>query len=267
MNITTALPTIPASPMPASDFVGRDNQQRNLVTESPASDSQGDATQAQTQANGGEAKEAQKSDKQAGRKAEDKPESERSKEEQTEIDEEIQELKQRDAEVRTHEQAHASVGGQYAGSPSYEYEKGPDGKSYATAGEVPIDISDVPGDPQATIQKMAVVRRAALAPAEPSSADRKIAAEAASKTAAARAELAKQNAPGAEDEDSEGTKVQGPQTKSLKGKGEEASEQSDSAASSQAERKTLSAEQRSLMIADFYQKRVSPSETGFSATA
>ncbi|TMS88738.1 catalase, partial [Pseudoalteromonas sp. S201] len=32
----------------------------------------------------------------------------------------IKELKARDTEVRIHEQAHASVGGKYAGSPSYE---------------------------------------------------------------------------------------------------------------------------------------------------
>ena len=43
----------------------------------------------------------------------------------------VAELKSRDQEVRTHEQAHAAAGGQYAGSPSYEYEQGPDGKRYA----------------------------------------------------------------------------------------------------------------------------------------
>ena len=102
----------------------------------------------------------------------------------------ITELKARDTEVRIHEQAHASVGGQYAGSPSYEYQRGPDGTNYAVGGEVQIDVSEIPGDPQATIDKMQTVRAAALAPAEPSGADRSIAADATQKLAAAQAELA-----------------------------------------------------------------------------
>lgn len=101
----------------------------------------------------------------------------------------VAELKRRDAEVRAHEQAHAQVGGEYAGAPSYEYEVGPDNQRYAVAGEVPIDAAPVPGDPEATIQKMEVVKRAALAPAEPSSADRQVAALADRQRAAAQAEL------------------------------------------------------------------------------
>jgi hypothetical protein len=104
---------------------------------------------------------------------------------------EIQELESRDREVRLHEQAHAAVGGPHAGSPSYEYQYGPDGRSYAVGGEVMIDVSEVTGDPQATIEKMQTVRAAALAPANPSGADRAIAAEATKKIAAAQAELTK----------------------------------------------------------------------------
>ncbi|MCU4677633.1 putative metalloprotease CJM1_0395 family protein [Catenovulum sp. 2E275] len=102
---------------------------------------------------------------------------------------ELEELKARDQEVRTHEQAHANMGGQHAGSPSYEFERGSDGKNYAVSGEVQIDVSEVAGDPQATIQKMEQVKRAALAPAEPSSADRKVANEASQKAQQARADL------------------------------------------------------------------------------
>ncbi|MGP9799431.1 putative metalloprotease CJM1_0395 family protein [Rheinheimera sp. NSM] len=105
---------------------------------------------------------------------------------------EIRELKARDQEVKTHEQAHAAVGGRYAGAPSYSYELGPDGKQYAVGGEVSIDISPVAGDPQATVQKMQQVRAAALAPAEPSSADRRIASEAAQRQIQAQAELVQQ---------------------------------------------------------------------------
>ncbi|VXC98473.1 conserved hypothetical protein [Pseudomonas sp. 8Z] len=103
---------------------------------------------------------------------------------------EISDLAQRDREVRTHEQAHAAVGGQHAGSPTYRFERGPDGQRYAVSGEVGIDASAIPGDPEATLQKMEIVRRAALAPAEPSAQDLSVAAMAQAQAAQARAELA-----------------------------------------------------------------------------
>ena len=105
----------------------------------------------------------------------------------------VEELKQRDRTVRAHEQAHLAVAGQYArGGPSFSYQRGPDGGQYAVGGEVPIDLSPVPGDPQATVQKALSIQRAALAPADPSSADRQIAARAAAMTAQARQELSQQ---------------------------------------------------------------------------
>tara|TARA_R110002124_G_scaffold31147_4_gene105957 strand:- start:822 stop:1589 length:768 start_codon:yes stop_codon:yes gene_type:complete len=104
--------------------------------------------------------------------------------------EEVSELAARDREVRSHEQAHMAAGGQYAGSVQYDYKRGPDGRLYAVGGEVGIDTSRVPGDPQATIDKMEQVRRAALAPAEPSGQDLAVAAQAAQVVAQARAELA-----------------------------------------------------------------------------
>ncbi|MGP9825772.1 putative metalloprotease CJM1_0395 family protein [Ectopseudomonas khazarica] len=103
---------------------------------------------------------------------------------------EIADLVQRDREVRTHEQAHAAVGGQYAGSPTYSFKRGPDGQRYAVSGEVGIDTAAVPNDPEATLRKMEVVLRAALAPAEPSAQDLRVAAQAQAKAAQARVELA-----------------------------------------------------------------------------
>jgi hypothetical protein len=50
-----------------------------------------------------------------------------------------------------HEQAHAFLGGQYASSPEYEYERGPIGRRYAVSGEVSIDISKV-ATPQETVR-------------------------------------------------------------------------------------------------------------------
>ncbi|MBO6826079.1 MAG: hypothetical protein JJ879_07750 [Sneathiella sp.] len=104
----------------------------------------------------------------------------------------VKQLKERDREVRAHEQAHAQVGGQYAGSPTYEYQTGPDNQRYAVGGEVKIDTSEIPGDPEATITKMDIVIRAALAPAEPSAQDRKVAAMASAKKSEALVELNQQ---------------------------------------------------------------------------
>lgn len=101
----------------------------------------------------------------------------------------VDELQARDREVRDHEQAHARVGGQYAGEPSYTYQTGPDNKQYAVGGEVPIDVAPIDGDPEATIEKMEIVKAAALAPAEPSGQDRKVAALADAQRLAAMAEL------------------------------------------------------------------------------
>lgn len=104
---------------------------------------------------------------------------------------EVRELKQRDTEIRQHEQAHAAVGGPYAGSPQYEFTTGPDGKRYVSAGEVPIDAS-AERTPEQTIRKAEIVIRAALAPADPSSQDRQVAAQAQKLRTEAQAELRKQ---------------------------------------------------------------------------
>lgn len=91
---------------------------------------------------------------------------------------EVAELKQRDKDIRTHEEAHLAAAGSYARSgATYEYKEGPDGKEYAIHGEVMIDSSEEPS-PEATISKMRVVRAAALAPASPSPQDLKVSASA-----------------------------------------------------------------------------------------
>jgi membrane-associated HD superfamily phosphohydrolase len=107
--------------------------------------------------------------------------------------EKLRELRQRDREVRAHEQAHAAVAGSLAkGAPSFDYERGPDGQLYAVGGEVQIDTSAVPGDPEATAEKAQQIRRAALAPANPSQQDRAVAAAASALEAKARVEMAKE---------------------------------------------------------------------------
>ncbi len=91
----------------------------------------------------------------------------------------ITELKQRDMEVKRHEMAHISASGGLAVSgANFTYQRGPDGRNYAVGGEVSIDTSPVSGDPEATVAKMQQVRSAALAPADPSAQDMKVAARA-----------------------------------------------------------------------------------------
>ena len=170
--------------------------------------------------------------------------------------EQIKELKARDTEVRIHEQAHAAVGGQYAGSPSYEYQRGPDGTNYAVGGEVQIDVAEIKGDPKATIEKMQTVRAAALAPQEPSSADRSIAADATQKLMAAQAELASQSADDNADSGKSTFKIN--------------SEYGEDSATQTSETKTakrdVEVDERAERIANFYQTATSPAnQNQFSA--
>ncbi len=105
---------------------------------------------------------------------------------------EIRKMQLRDREVRAHEAAHATAGGGHAGSPSYTFERGPDGQTYAVAGSVSIDIAPIKGDPEATLQKAQQIRAAALAPANPSAQDMKVAQKAQTMAASARSEIAQQ---------------------------------------------------------------------------
>lgn len=107
----------------------------------------------------------------------------------------VEELKRIDAKVRAHEMAHlAAGGGLVRGGASYTYEIGPDGKQYAVGGEVKIDMSVNPDDPEGAIQKMQQVRRAALAPADPSPQDRSVAQQASNIEAQMRAKLMEEKA-------------------------------------------------------------------------
>jgi hypothetical protein len=110
----------------------------------------------------------------------------------------VRELKRRDAEVRNHEMAHVAAGGsQVQGGANFEYEVGPDGKRYAVGGNVSIDTS--PGEtPEESLIRAQTIRRAAMAPANPSPQDRQVAAQAMGMETAARKELAAERREGAE---------------------------------------------------------------------
>lgn len=101
----------------------------------------------------------------------------------------LEELKKIDKDVQAHEAAHQAAAGQYFRGKSFTYRVGPDGQRYAIAGDVQVDTSSIPGNPKATIAKMDRIRRAALAPGDPSPQDAKVAAEAARAAMQAEAEL------------------------------------------------------------------------------
>lgn len=102
----------------------------------------------------------------------------------------VEKLARTDREVRAHEQRHIAAGsGVVTGGPSFSYTTGPDGRRYAVGGEVSIDAS--PGrTPEETLVKAQQIRRAALAPADPSGQDRQVAAAAARMEIEARQALA-----------------------------------------------------------------------------
>ena len=103
-------------------------------------------------------------------------------------------LKARDREVRNHENAHRAAGGDLVRGGSYDYQQGPDGRRYAIGGDVTIDTSPVPGAPEATAEKMRRVISAALAPAQPSSTDLAVAAQATAQRNRALAEASRESA-------------------------------------------------------------------------
>lgn len=159
----------------------------------------------------------------------------RTREQQESLDQElITELKARDQEVKAHEQAHRAAGGQYAGAASFTYQSGPDGVRYAVGGEVQIDISPVPNDPEATITKMNVVKAAANAPAEPSSQDRRVAAEAQRVITQAQAEISQEKR-----DELEQAKVQAQENREEREEAEERAE----ARKAERESQSLSAQQ------------------------
>ena len=283
MNIVTPFPSININTANVyTETARRDNQLREVIP--PAAANTAGSTENKAQSDAEKAKLPGNSDSStynaSGKIADDKTIAQRegnadsdqddaeqekqqaveevSEQEELQLEQELQqikELKARDTEVRTHEQAHAAVGGQYAGSPSYEYQRGPDGTNYAVGGEVPIDVGVINGDPQATIDKMQTVRAAALAPAEPSGADRAIAADATQKIAAAQAELAS-----ADDEDSS-------EDKSRVSASFSNSESSEvKTAKSEEQSRDVEVEARAGRIASFYQLATSPAtQSQFSA--
>lgn len=105
----------------------------------------------------------------------------------------VEDMKKRDKEVRAHEQAHLSAAGGYArGGINLQFATGPDNKRYAVSGHVNLDTGKEK-TPEATLRKAAIIRKAALAPANPSSTDRQVAAQATQMALEARREIQQQS--------------------------------------------------------------------------
>ena len=104
----------------------------------------------------------------------------------------VRELEQIDRNVRAHEAAHIAAGaGVVTGGASFSYTRGPDGKMYATAGEVPISM-EKEDTPQETIANARKIIAAAMAPSDPSPQDYKVAASAMQMENAAKIELSQE---------------------------------------------------------------------------
>ncbi|MBK1972978.1 hypothetical protein JG677_02770 [Campylobacter sp. TTU-622] len=102
----------------------------------------------------------------------------------------LRELQSTDREVKAHEAAHQAAGGSLAGGASFSYVKGPDNQMYAVSGEVPIRMQKG-NTPEETMANARQIASAAMAPADPSPQDYKVAANALKLEMEARSEAMK----------------------------------------------------------------------------
>jgi len=86
-------------------------------------------------------------------------------------------LRDRHREVQEHEMDHFVTGSPYTRAPEYWCVTGPDDKMYAIGGITPMDVSPIPGDIAGTLSKYRKLKRAALAPHQPSDVDEMLAKE------------------------------------------------------------------------------------------
>ncbi|HEB9287383.1 TPA: hypothetical protein RZK16_001016 [Campylobacter coli] len=119
----------------------------------------------------------------------------------------VRELQSIDRNVKAHEAAHQAAGGGLAGAASFSYTRGPDNQMYATAGEVPIRMQKG-RTPEETIANARQVVAAAMAPADPSPQDYRVAANALKMEFEARAEATKLKAQEAQEKNEENEEKQ-----------------------------------------------------------
>jgi hypothetical protein len=146
----------------------------------------------------------------------------------SEFDPKLQELKTIDSRVRAHEAAHlAAGGGVVTGGASFSYERGSDGKMYAVGGEVPIDSGEA-NTPEATIAKAQQILAAAMAPADPSPQDYRVASSAVIMEMKAKADMLKE-----QQEKLEGVKAYGEDAKNSTSSSEQERQDLDKTADTQ----------------------------------
>lgn len=125
---------------------------------------------------------------------------------------EIDRLKETDRLVREHADAHLVAGqGVVLSGPRYSYTYGPDGRQYASGGDVTFDTSREQ-KPEANIDKGQRLQTAALAPAQPTPEDFQVAAVGKDLETSGRQDLASRQAEEARQQ----------QTKAAEGRREEA---------------------------------------------
>jgi hypothetical protein len=203
MNVDTQFPQAPLATLPSRPLPSKADQASARPVDRPHHNEPADN---QSRGNTGQT-EAHKEPPRPSHEARSvRQESELNAEEKRDLEN----LKARDREVRAHEAAHKAAAGNLArGGAQFEFDTGPDGRRYAVGGEVSIDTSKVSGDPQATISKAETIRRAANAPAQPSSQDRAVAAQATRMEAEAQQELTEQKL---DSQEAEGKQSHAPQT-------------------------------------------------------
>jgi len=104
----------------------------------------------------------------------------------------VNELAERDSEVKAHESAHQAAGGGMTGAASYTYQQGPDGKMYAIGGEVSIS-SPAASTPEEAIKNARQIAASAMAAGDPSPQDFAVASSARMMEIKAEQQLAKKN--------------------------------------------------------------------------
>ena len=86
-----------------------------------------------------------------------------------------QRLESRDRDVRAHELAHYHAGQPYSRAPEYFFVTGPGGRQFAVGGLTPMESALDPGNHATALAKLRILRRAVLAPTDPSPRDREVA--------------------------------------------------------------------------------------------
>ena len=126
-----------------------------------------------------------------------------------------------------------AASGGLAGTPSYDYQTGPDGRRYAVGGEVGIRRGG-PSNTDQALREAEAVKRGVTPPAQPSGQDMAVAARAEADIQRLRAkkdEEAREGTEGREAGQTEGNKTEGPESANSGSKAEEARRETDLPAS------------------------------------